>query len=122
MEQNNSTTKLKKYTHLSERQRYKIEALLERKIAIKEIAWILGYSRSTLHREIRRGTISRIQSNLTEKKKYRANVAQQDYTKRCPSRERSLKIGKDRLLEDHIRTKITQDRFSPDAIMRARSR
>lgn len=117
MEQNNSTTKLKKYTHLSERQRYKIEALLERKIAIKEIARVLGYSRSTLHREIRRGTISRIQSDWTEKKKYRANVAQANYTKRCPNRERSLKIGKDRQLEAYIRSKITQERFSPDAII-----
>lgn len=117
MEQNNFTTKLKKYTHLSERQRYKIEALLESRIAIKQIALVLGYDRSTIHREIRRGTISRIQSDLTEKKKYRANVAQADYTKRCPNRERSLKIGKDRRLEEHIRSKITQDRFSPDAII-----
>ena len=117
MRQNDSTTKLKKYTHLSERLRYKMEALLESEMAIKQIALVLGYDRSTIHREIRRGTIKRIQTDLTEKKTYRANVAQQDYTKRCPNRERSLKIGKDRLLEDHIRTKITQERFSPDAII-----
>ena len=117
MEQDNCTTRIKKYTHLSERLRYKMEALLESKMAIKQIALVLGYDRSTIHREIRRGTISRIQSDLTEKKKYRANVAQADYAKRCPNRERSLKIGKDRRLEDRIRTKITQDHFSPDAII-----
>ena len=117
MEQNNSTTKLKKYTHLSERLRYKMEDLLESGMAIKQIALALGCDRSTIHREIRRGTISRRQSDWTEKKKYRANVAQADYTKRCPNRERSLKIGRDRLLEDHIRTKITKDHFSPDAII-----
>jgi IS30 family transposase len=111
MEQNNSTINHKKYTHLSERKRYKIEALLESKIAIKEIALVLGCSRSTLHREINRGTISRIQPDWSEKKKYRANVAQAGYI------NRSLKIGKDRKLEEHIRTKITQDRFSPDAII-----
>jgi transposase, IS30 family len=117
MEQNNFTTKFKKYTHLSERLRYKMEALLESGMAIKQIALVLGYDRSTIHREVRRGTIKRIQTDLTEKKKYRANVAQADYSKRCPNRERSLKIGKDRLLEDRIRTKITQERFSPDAII-----
>ena len=117
MEQNNSTTNHKKYTHLSERKRYKIEALLESKIAIKEIALVLACSRSTIHREVRRGTIRRIQYDLTEKKKYRANVGQADYLKQCKNRERSLKIGKDRKLEEHIRTKITQNRFSPDAII-----
>ena len=117
MEQDNCTTRIKKYTHLSERQRYKMEALLESKIAIKEIAMVLGRDRSTIHREVRRGTINRIQTDLTEKKKYRANVGQANYLKQCPNRERSLKIGKDRKLEEYIRTKITQDRFSPDAII-----
>lgn len=117
MEQNNCTTKGRKYRHLSEKDRYKMEALLDTKKNIGEIAVLLNRDRSTIHREIRRGTISRIQSDWTEKKKYRANVAQADYTKRCPDRERSLKIGKDRLLEDHIRTKITQEHFSPDAII-----
>src|SRR5207248_2717246 len=106
MEQDYSTTRIKKYTHLSERERYKMEALLDSKRSVEEIAVLLGRDRSTLHREIRRGTIKRIQSDWTEKKKYRANVAQADYTKRCPNRERSLKIGKDRLLENHIRVKI----------------
>ena len=117
MEQDNSTTEGKKYTHLSEKDRYKIEALLESKKTVAEIALLLGRNPSTIHREILRGMVKRIQSNLTEKKKYRANVAQADYMKRCRNRERSLKIGKDACLEEHIRAKITQDRFSPDAII-----
>jgi len=117
MEQGHSTTGVKEYTHLSERERYKMEALLDSKKSVGEVAVLLNRDRSTIHREIRRGTISRIQSDWTEKKRYRANVAQSDYTKRCPNRERSLKIGKDRQLEEYIRTKITQDRFSPDAII-----
>ncbi len=115
MEQINSTIKVKKYTHLSEKDRYKMEALLDSKRSVGEIALLLGRDRSTLHREINRGTVKRIQCDWTEKKKYRANVAQAGYIQRCRNRERSLKIGKDRRLEDYIRTKITQDRFSPDA-------
>ena len=118
MEQHNcSTDKNRKYTHLSERDRYKIEALLDGKKSAEEIAVLLGRNRSTLHREIKRGTIKRIQTDLTQKKKYRANVAQSDYLKRCSHRERSLKIGEDKLLEEHIRIKITRDRFSPDAVI-----
>jgi len=117
MERNNSITPIKKYTHLSEKDRYKMEALLERKTGIGEICLLLGRNRSTLHREINRGTIKRIQPDWTLKKKYRANVAQADYTKRCRNRERSLKIGKDKLLEEHIYTKITKDHFSPDAVI-----
>jgi transposase, IS30 family len=117
MERNNSTTESKKYTHLSEKDRYKIEALLETKKTVREIAFVLGRDHSTIYREVRRGTIKRIQTYLTEKKKYRANVAQAGYVKRCRNRERTLKIGKDRRLEEYIRTKIIQDRFSPDAII-----
>ena len=117
MERNHSTTQPRKYVHLSESKRYKIEALLESKITIKEIALALGFNRSTIHREIKRGTIKRIQSDWTLKKKYRANVGQAAYLKQCQNRERSLKIGKDRLLEEHIRTKIIQYHFSPDAII-----
>ena len=117
MEQLHFTKEHKKYTHLSEKDRYKIEALLESKKSTQEIAALLGRNPSTIHREIKRGMIKRIQYDLTQKNKYRANVAQQDYIKRCQNRERSLKIGKDRYLERYIRTKITKDHFSPDAVI-----
>ena len=114
---NCSTDRREKYIHLSESERYKIEALLDGKKSAKEIAVLLGRNRSTIHREIRRGLVKRIQYDLTQKKKYRANVGHADYLKRCRNRERSLKIGKDKLLEEHIRTKITKDHFSPDAVI-----
>jgi transposase, IS30 family len=117
MEQDHSTTGLKKYAHLSQKDRYKIEAMLEAKQKPNEIAVLLGRSSSTIYREITRGMVSRIQSDLTEKKKYRANVAHADYKRRCLNRERPLKIGADRRLEEYIRKKITQERFSPDAII-----
>ena len=110
-------TRTKKYTHLSEVERYKLEALLESKKTPGEIALLLGRNSSTIYREVRRGTISRLQSDLTEKKSYRANVAQADYLKHCPNRERSLKIGRDKRLEEYIRRRITKDHFSPDAII-----
>ena len=42
MEQSNNTTKWKKYKHINEIERYKMEAYLEARKGIKEIAELLG--------------------------------------------------------------------------------
>ncbi|MCK5492094.1 MAG: IS30 family transposase [Candidatus Omnitrophica bacterium] len=117
MEQGNCNTKKRKYTHLKEKDRYKIEVLLQGKKSAREIAAILGRDKATIYREKERGTVSRIQSDLREKKQYRANFAQNDYKEKAKNKERTLKIGKDKRLEEYIRKKIIKDRFSPDAII-----
>lgn len=117
MEPRDCTTKSKKYVHLTERERFKIEGLLEGKKDAGEIAILLRRDRSTIYREIKRGTISRLHWDLSEKKMYRANFAQADYDKQGQNKERSLKIGKDARLEAYIRIKLIDERFSPDAII-----
>ena len=54
---------------------------------------------------------------MSGKKEYRADAAQSSYEKLGKSKERSLKIGSDRRLEEYIRRKIIKDKFSPDAII-----
>jgi len=110
-------TKRKEYTHLKERDRYKIEVLLEGKKKAEEIAGLLRRDRSTIYREIKRGRIRRLQSDLSEKEQYRANVAQADYERQCRNKERSLKIGKDKRLEEYLRVKLIEEQYSPDAIL-----
>jgi transposase, IS30 family len=117
MEQMNCITRQRKYKHLSERERYKIEALLEAKKKVWEIARILGRSRATIYREIKRGTVSWTQTNLTQKKRYRANKAHARYARQGRNKERSLKIGKDKRLERRIRKRLLKDNYSPDAII-----
>ena len=117
MEQNNCITKKQKYTHLKESERYKIEVLLQEKKNPKNIAIILGRGRSTIYKEIKRGTVERLQYDLSKKKQYRADVAQRDYKAKVNSKEHELKIGKDRQLEEYIRKKLIEDKFSPDAII-----
>jgi transposase, IS30 family len=115
MEQKNCNTKERKYKHLNEGDRYKIEILLQEKKSIKEIAIILKRDRSTIYREKKRGMVSRLQSDLSKKMQYRANVAQRNYEDLGKNKERSLKIGKDRRLEQYLRRKMIKDKFSPDA-------
>jgi IS30 family transposase len=117
MKPKDCTTKGKKYVHLTERDRYKIEGLLEAKKAVEEIAAILRRDRSTIYREINRGTIVRVQNDFCEGGEYRANSAQADYDEQGRNKERSLKIGKDKELEAYIRIKIIRDKFSPDAVI-----
>jgi len=117
MKPRDCSTKRKKYVHLTERERYKIEGFLESKKGVEEIAGLLGRDRSTIYHEKRRGTIRRMGYDFIEKDVYRANVGQADYEKQGRNKERSLKIGKDKELEAYIRIKLIRDRFSPDAII-----
>jgi len=117
MERNNCNTNKNKYTHLMESERYKIEVLLQEKRTTAEIANILCRARSTIHREIKRGTVMRIQYDLSEKVQYRANAAEMDYKNKAKNKERDLKIGKDARLEEYIRNKLLKKKYSPDAII-----
>lgn len=116
MERNNYSTK-KRYTHLKESERYKIEVLLADGKKAQEIAKLLRRHKATIYREIERGAVVRLQHDLTEKTEYRAHVARAEYERRGRSKERPLKIGKDKDLEAYIRVKLIEERFSPDAII-----
>lgn len=117
MKPKDCTTKRKKFVHLSERDRYKLEGLLDGKKEVSEISIILRRDRSTIYREINRGKIKRVQNDFREDEQYRANSAQADYESQGRNKERSLKIGKDKELEAYIRVKILKDKFSPDAVI-----
>jgi IS30 family transposase len=117
MKPKDCTTKRKRFVHLSERDRYKLEGLLDGKKEVGEISIILRRDRSTIYREINRGKIRRVQNDFREDEQYRANTAQADYDKQGRNKERSLKIGKDKELEAYIRIKILRDKFSPDAVI-----
>ncbi len=117
MEQRNCSTKRAKYTHLKESERYKLEVLMATKTTVRRITEILGRSKSTIYREINRGSIVRLQWDLNEKKQYRANVAERKYHENNKNKERGLKIGADSQLEQYIRKRILDDKYSPDAVI-----
>jgi IS30 family transposase len=116
MERNYCSTK-KRYAHLKESERCKVEVLLADSKKIAEIAKLLRRNKATIYREIKRGAVVRLQYDLTEKKAYRAHVGQAEYERRGQNKERALKIGKDKDLESYIRVKLIDERFSPDAII-----
>jgi len=117
VEPDNNNTKREKYKHINAIERYKIEGYLEAKKSVKEIAKLLGRNRSTIYREINRGKVNLLDYELRRKRQYRADAGQMRYEEAGRNKERTLKIGKDRLLEQYIRKKILNHRYSPDAVI-----
>jgi len=117
MEQAHCITRRRGYKHLTENERYKLEGHWEAKLSPEAIARMLNKHRATIYRELKRGSIVKIGYTLAEYKAYRANVAQKDYEGKVINRERSLKIGKDKALQDYICKHIIHKRYSPDVII-----
>jgi IS30 family transposase len=64
MERISGAGKSGKYKHLSQRDRYLLEGYLASSLSIREIAERLNSHISTIYREIKRGQVKRINSEL----------------------------------------------------------
>lgn len=117
MSQDNNTLKSKKYKHLTERERYKIEILLKEKLKPYEIAQRIGRSIRTVEREISKGKVTLVNQHLIYRKEYCADAGQRIYKENARNKGPGLKIGKDYKLVKHIENKIIKEKFSPDAVI-----
>jgi IS30 family transposase len=117
MSQKNNTTIGKRFKHLTEKERYTIEVLLKEGRKPYEIAHRINKSTRTIEREIARGTVILLNSNLTERKEYCADAGQRVYEEFGRNKGPSLKIGKDHALVKHIEEKIVNEKYSPDAVI-----
>jgi IS30 family transposase len=113
----NNTTNSKKNKYLTEQERYKIEALKKIKLSNAEIAVQIGKSERTIRREIARGKIKLLNSDLTERYEYCADVAHRKYLEKAANKGPGLKIGHDHKLAGYIEDKIINDKQSPDAVI-----
>jgi IS30 family transposase len=113
----NCITESRKNKHLTERERYQIEILLKEKFKPTEIAKRLDRNVRTIQREIVRGTVKLLNSDLTYKKVYCADVGQKAYEIAGANKGPTLKIGHDHKLAKHIENKILKEKYSPDAVI-----
>lgn len=112
-------------SHISYEERLDLEKLLdERRHSPKderktneEIIELMGISRSTFYRELKRGTVTQVTSEWEEYKIYAADYAQDNYEYHAQGKGPDLKIGKDRKLAEHIEEKIIHEDYSPDAVI-----
>ena len=68
-------TKRLHHRQMNERDRYKLEALYNKHIPVKEIARELGFSKVTIYAELKRGAYMHRNSDWTETRKYSAYKA-----------------------------------------------
>ena len=117
MNQYNNTLELRKYKHLKERERYKIEILLKERLKPIEIAQRMGKGLRTIEREIARGKVRLLNYDLTYREEYCADAGQRVYDENARNKGPGLKIGKDHKLVRYIENKIKKEKYSPDAVI-----
>lgn len=111
------TINSKKNKYLNEKERYQIESLKKLGFSNKEIGKQIGKSERTIRREIKRGTVKLLNSDLTERYEYCADVAHRKYLQNASNKGPSLKIGHDHKLADYIENKIIEEKYSPDVVI-----
>lgn len=119
MNDSRENRKRRHWKHITERERYTIEAFLKAGKTVQEIAEELGKSRSTIYAEIKRGTVRQRNHDLTEKEVYLADYAQRDYDQKKHEKGRYLKIGNDMAFVRFVEDKIKNERYSPVATLQA---
>lgn len=116
--QNNNTTKEKKFKQINYTERLLIERWhnIDKKSNV-EIGKLLGRPESSIRREIERGKVKNLTSELKEIWVYSADVAQKkcDYNK--TGKGPQLKINKDFKFKEYIENGIKIERKSPEILL-----
>lgn len=118
----------KKQHYMNRDERYKLEALLEAKVPVSQIAKQLGFCRQTIYNEMELGAYIHT-CPWWDEVRYSADKAQQIHDYRQTAKGRPLKIGNDREYADFLEKKmlgIQEDgsidkrkRYSPAAALAA---
>ena len=117
MEQGKHNTEKQKWKQISEKERYKIEALSQQGLTPAEIGEALNPKRNrrTIEREVARGLTLQRNSELIEKQVYLADVGQRKHEENASNKGRGLKIGHDHKLARYLEQRIGEEKWSPDA-------
>ena len=116
------TTKEKKprqrseYRTFTKRKRDQLEALYNAKVKVKEIANILGYTQTSIYRELQRGFYMHRNTDWTETRRYSADKAQLQANINMTAKGAPLKIGNDHEFAKFVENMILQG-YSPEAIL-----
>lgn len=118
MVQHNYTTKRRSFKHLTVYERGKIAALYKEGKSIRYIAKQLCRAPSTISREIKRGTVTQLKSDLSTYKAYFPEAGQAIYEKRRKRCGAKLKLAQ---VKDFItfaeKKMLDKKTWSPDSIV-----
>lgn len=105
------------FKHFTYNDRLQLEAFLRVGIKIKDIAVILGFSRVSVYREIKRGRYEHLNTDYTTEIRYSPELAEEKYREHLKAKGPALKIGSDRGFADYIEYKICSEGYSPAAVL-----
>lgn len=105
------------FKQMTERDRYVMEYMLSEKKSIAEIAKRLGKSRMTIYRELERGTVELLDSELIPYKKYCADAGQRIHDERKHYKGAPLKVGSDIKYLEYLEHLIRDKGYSPQAAL-----
>lgn len=130
MGQEHHNTKGRKWKQLSEKERYKIEALAKIGLSATEIGRKLDPQRDrrTIERELKLGEVEQQRLNPSNSKDvsqpmylvekvYCADVADRRRREKAANKGRKLKIGSDHKLAKYIEDKIINESWAPDVVI-----
>ena len=103
--------------NMSEKERYKLEGYLKAGLKIAEIAKLLNRCRATIYNEIKRGTVELLNSDLTTRTEYLADVGQQKHEENASNKGRELKIGNDMEFVKFVEHMTNNEKYSSYAII-----
>ena len=116
MAQQEYTTKRERFQHVTKEKRAQIEVLLRTNMPRSEIAKRVGIARSTLYRELERGTVTQLDSELRTYQRYFADAGQRVYEARRQNSRPSLKLAKAHEFIAYAERKMQEEKLTPDAI------
>ena len=111
------TTKTRKFHHITKIQRGQIQAMMRMKVPKDKIAKEVGISRATLYEELERGTVTQMNSDLTTRKEYFAEVGQRVYEENRQNCRKPLKIAEAEEFVEYAEEKILKEKWSPDSVV-----
>ena len=116
-----SIRKRRKGKHIKYQERQLIEYLVKKaypqKVSVSLLADKIGCSESTIRRELRRGKVVQLSSELVKYKSYSAEIAQQNYDYQASNKGPNLKIANDYEFVKYVEYKIIEDKYSPDTVI-----
>ena len=112
-----SEIKKKKFKHLNMSKREVIDNMLKKGYTKKEIAAAVGCSIRTIYYELKRGSYEHTISKRKKELRYAPETAEEKYQENLRAKGRKSKLKENSKLKQYIHQKITEEKYSPEAIL-----
>jgi len=116
MGQQDGTANERKGKHLTWGERQSIEAMVKGGIPPAGMASIPGRSLRTIQRELKRGRVKHLDTELLEYDTYSCERAQEDYDFKATAKGLDIKLGRNEAMVNFISERILVHKESPDII------